>query len=105
VRDQYSLSLLGSTDTGIQQGSSPIAAPEPLRCAALREDGAQCVDEQGHYGTHIWPSYDLQILRVGDTMRISVELIREPNERTPLVRVREIRTEPDGSKLLVMERA
>lgn len=44
---------------------------------------------------------------VGDTMRMSVELIRQlselPDRSSLLVRVKEIRTEADGSKTLVMD--
>jgi hypothetical protein len=48
-------------------------------------------------------------LVIGDTMRISVELIRAcaalPNFSSVLVRVKEIQREADGSKTVIVEDA
>jgi len=50
----------------------------------------------------------IETLHVGDTLRFSVELlkemIKEPDYRSVIVRVVDIRTEADGSKLLVLDR-
>ena len=47
-------------------------------------------------------------LHAGDTMRISVALIRQIDEEgdgtSPMVRVRQIRLEADGTKTLVLEK-
>jgi hypothetical protein len=50
-----------------------------------------------------------EVLNVGDQMRISVELIRDLHTNEPdeaiIVRVKEIRLQADGCKVLVLERA
>jgi len=78
------------------------------RCDGLRSDGAQCEDELGHFGGHIWPEVKRPIVVVGDEMRISVELLRqidqEPDHCSVLVRLRDVRHEADGSKTLVLEK-
>lgn len=80
-----------------------------MKCDALRADGAQCSDERGHYGGHVWPEPVLPILRVGDTMRWSLALIRtaevDESDETVLVRVKDIITWPDGTKVVSMEKA
>ena len=52
-------------------------------------------------------SVPVEAVYVGDLMKISVELIRaiaeQPNFTTHLVRLRQIRLEPDGTKVLVMD--
>ena len=75
-------------------------------CGALRSDGAPCEDELGHYGGHVWPELVLPIVRVGDCIQMSPEFVHALRSG-PLItaRVREIRTEDDGTKVLVMENA
>jgi hypothetical protein len=50
----------------------------------------------------------MESVNVGDTIRFSVALLKDfydqPDHVTVVVRVREVRTEADGSKLLVLER-
>jgi len=51
---------------------------------------------------------ELPVVRVGDTMRFSVELLKQMVDDLPhvvLVRVKEIHTEEDGAKKLILERA
>jgi hypothetical protein len=48
------------------------------------------------------------VLRIGDQMRISLELMLEwvmaPEVSSSIVTVRDIQREPDGTKVLVVER-
>jgi hypothetical protein len=80
----------------------------PQLCPALRGDGAQCEDEIGHLGSHVWPELAVPIVRVGDTIWFYVELVRQMlhDQPNPIrLRVTEIRTEADGAKMLVLDRA
>jgi hypothetical protein len=47
------------------------------------------------------------VLRVGDQMRVSIELMLEwliaPEASSPIVTVRDIRREADGTKVVVVE--
>jgi hypothetical protein len=70
-------------------------------CGLPRSDGVPCSAEQGHYGTHVWPDLELPIIVVGDSVRI--DFVDPNNVTTMLQKVVGIRTEYDGSKLLVLE--
>jgi hypothetical protein len=65
------------------------------QCDARRSDGVLCEDEFGHYGGHAWPDCTPPMLLIGDTMRISVELLKDihdqPEHSSVRVIVREIR--------------
>lgn len=75
-------------------------------CGVKRGDGVPCEAEKGHYGGHEWPPTAAEcVLRVGDTMRIMPWVVSPMDDAAFLARVVEIRTEPDGTKYLLLQRA